>query len=270
MALLVLTSANGSPGVTTAALGLAMAWPRPTVLIDADPTGASAIPAGYFRGGQLPTDATLVDAAMAHRQGTLAEDLPRMLMPIPNTGVQFLRGPLTHAQARVLDSLWEPFAGVLKSLERNGQDVIVDAGRLGLEGSPTKLITAADLTLLTTRSTLPALVAAKSWADTLRDLFSRAGASSSLGVLLVGPGMPYGSTEVAKVLQIPVITSLAWDAVSAEVLSRGAAAPRNVHSSSLSKSLRAGVQSIQSTLTASRAGLGLPDVTPELAQRSAR
>ena len=58
MALIVLTSANGSPGVTASALGLALSWPRPVVLVDADPTGARAVPAGYLRGGQLPTDAT--------------------------------------------------------------------------------------------------------------------------------------------------------------------------------------------------------------------
>lgn len=257
MALIVLTSANGSPGVTTAALGLAMAWPRPTVLVEADPTGASAIAAGYFRGGHLPTDATVVDLAMSHRQGGLVEDLPRMLMPIPDTHVEFLRGPLKHAQARALDSMWEPLAGVFKSLERTGQDVIVDAGRLGLEGSPMKLIAASDLTLLTTRSTLPALVAAKSWADTLREMFERTGAASSLGLMIVGQGMPYGPSEVSKVLQIPVVAALAWDPTSAEVLSRGIKAPRKFEGANLSKSLRAGVQSIQSTLTASRTSLGL-------------
>lgn len=257
MALIVLTSANGSPGVTTTALGLALAWPRPTVLIDADPTGARAIPAGYFRGGQLPTDATIVDLALAHRQGTLAEDLPRMLMGIPDTHVQFLCGPRQHNQARALDSMWEPLAGVLKSLERNGQDVIVDAGRLGLEGSPSKLIAAADLSLLVTRSTLPALVAATSWAQTLREAFTRAGAESSLGALLVGQGMPYRQSEVATVLQMPVVATVAWDQASAEVFSRGAKTPRKFETSTLSRSLRAGVQAIQSTLSDSRSHLGL-------------
>lgn len=257
MALIVLASANGSPGVTTSALGLAMSWPRPTVLVEADPTGARAIPAGYFRGSQLPTDATIVDLAVAHRQGSLAEDLPRMVMRIPGTHVHLLCGPLRHNQARGLDSLWEPLAGVFKSLEHNGQDVIVDAGRLGLEGSPFKLTAAADLALLVTRSTLPALVAASSWAPTLREAFTRAGAESSLGTLLVGQGMPYGPSEVAKVLQMPVVASLAWDPASAEVFSRGTKAPRKFEGSNLSKSLRACVQAIRSTLTASRANLGL-------------
>lgn len=256
MALIVLTSANGSPGVTASALGLALSWPRPVVLVDADPTGARAVPAGYLRGGQLPTDATLVDLAIAHRQGTLNEELPKALMTL-ESNVQFLCGPLRHNQARALDSLWEPLGGVLKSLERNGQDVIVDAGRLGLEGSPAKLIAAADLALLVTRTTLPALVAASSWAPTLRDTFARAGAADSLGALLVGAGAPYSASEAAKVLGIPVVASLALDAPSAEVYSDGARAPRKFATSSLNKSLRATVQAIQSTVAATQTSLGL-------------
>jgi sugar diacid utilization regulator len=38
MAMIVLASAAGSPGATTSALGLALTWPRPVLLIEADPT----------------------------------------------------------------------------------------------------------------------------------------------------------------------------------------------------------------------------------------
>ena len=40
MAVIALGSAAGSPGVTTSALGLALTWPRPVLLIEADPTAA--------------------------------------------------------------------------------------------------------------------------------------------------------------------------------------------------------------------------------------
>ncbi|MEU4360765.1 hypothetical protein [Promicromonospora sp. NPDC023987] len=255
MALIVLASASGSPGVTSTALGLAMTWPRPVILVDADPTGARAIPAGYFGGAQLPNDHTIVDLAVSHRQGNLAEDLPRMLMPVADSQVQLLGGPQNHFQARALDSLWEPFGGVLKSLERTGQDVIVDAGRLGLEGFAMKLTTQADLALLVTRSHLPALVAASSWAATLRESFTRAGALDSLGLLVVGPGRPYDNREVAKVLERPVMASVAWDPAAAEVYSHGARPPRKFEASALSKSLRAAVQSTRASVTRSRAQL---------------
>ena len=43
MAVYALTSAAGSPGVTTTALGLALEWPNQVLLVDADPVGGSAI-----------------------------------------------------------------------------------------------------------------------------------------------------------------------------------------------------------------------------------
>ena len=37
MAMLLLVSPGGAPGLTTTALGLALSWPRDVILIDADP-----------------------------------------------------------------------------------------------------------------------------------------------------------------------------------------------------------------------------------------
>ena len=266
MALIVLTSASGSPGVTTSALGLALSWPRPALLVEADPTGGSGVLAGYFH-GDVAHLGGLIDLALAHRDGTLTEALPLATMPIPGTGVRFLPGIRSHTQSRSLVPLWEPLTGALRALERNGQDVIVDAGRLGLAGCPEPLIYGADLTLLLTRSTLPALAGARSWAQTLRTEFERTGAASSLGVLLVGAGQPYNAREVSKVLQIGVTASLAWDAPAAEVFSRGANPPRRFESAPLLRSLRAAGSAITSAVNSNRASLGAtPDrnATPNI------
>jgi len=59
MAVIVLASASGSPGVSTTALGLTLNWHRPVLLVDADPTGSSSVFAGYF-----PTDISSI--AIAH------------------------------------------------------------------------------------------------------------------------------------------------------------------------------------------------------------
>ena len=260
MALIVLTSSSGSPGVTTSALGLALSWSRASLLVEADPTGGSGILAGYFR-GDVAHFGGLIDLALAHREGTLAEAIGRATMAIPDSAVQLLPGIRGHWQAASLIPLWEPLSAALRALERNGQDVIVDAGRLGLTGCPEPLIYGADLTLLVTRSTLPALSGARSWAETLRGEFEQAGASSSLGVLLVGEGEPYGSREVAKVLQIPVTASLPLDEDGAAMFSRGANPPRRFESSQLLRGLRAAASAIQSVVSANRVSLGAtPDV----------
>src|SRR6188472_228780 len=135
MALIVLASAAGSPGVTTTAVGLALSWPRPVLLVEADPTGGSAILAGYFRGGTAHP-AGLIDLAWADRQGSLAAALPGLTLPIPDSQASLLPGIRAHGQSRSLTGLWESLISTLKGLEQTGQDVIVDAGRLGLTGSP--------------------------------------------------------------------------------------------------------------------------------------
>jgi len=254
VALIALTSASGSPGVTTTALGLALAWPRPVVLVDADPTGGRSIPGGYFR-GTLNVQASIVDLAIAQHRGELATTLSQSLVQVPGSKVQLLCGPLRHNQARSLSSLWKPLATILRDLERNGQDVIVDAGRLGLEGMPFDLLTEADLTLLVTRSHLPALLGASSWVPDLLASFVQMGQFSRLQALLIGPGRPYKAAEAQKVVEMPVLGDIAWDPDNAEVYSLGEAPSRRFKSSALQRSLNATVEAILATLARTRAEL---------------
>jgi hypothetical protein len=254
MALIVLFSASGSPGVTASALGLALTWSRPVLLVEGDPTGGSAVFAGYLRAKSAPTS-SLIDLALAQRHGQLSEAIAastlRMHGP-PDSAVSLLPGTRAHGQARSLLPLWQTLAAELKALETTGQDVIVDAGRLGLAGSPEPLIYAADLALMVTRTDLVSLSAARSWAQTLRTGFEGVGGSSSLGLLLVGEGEPYSARDVQKVLQIPVVASLAWDPAAADVFAKGAKAPRRFDSSRLVRSLTAARTSIQSAVTTNR------------------
>lgn len=263
MAVIALVSAQGAPGVTTAALGLALAWHRPTVLVEADPAGSGAIQAGYFRGALLPSRGTLLDLSVQD-VSTLAEDLPRTVGRIPDTTVDLLPGVRTHSQAPSLTSLWEPLAVVLGDLEQNGQDVLVDAGRLGMAHPPTKLLERADLTLLVTRSTLPALVAAKPWLVETHLGLGLAGPGVSTGLLVIGPGQPYSAREVGRSLGSPVIATLAWDPVSAEVFSLGTQPNRRrFEGAALPKSLRAAASAITTVIDRNRASHAPASVVEE-------
>lgn len=238
MVLIVLTSAQGSPGVSTTALGLAMSWPRPCVLLDADPTGASPVWAGYFRGDHVADPASVLDLALAQRDGQLDAALENATFPIPHTKVAYLPGVRSHVQAPGLAGLWAPLARCLAAMEASGRDAIVDAGRLGLVGAPTALIEAADVLLVLTRTTLPALVGARSWVGALSEQ-AQGAASVAPHLVLVGPGQPYGQREVTSVLAAPVLATLAWDPANAEVLSLGAPAPRRRTPTALARSLAA-------------------------------
>ena len=250
MAVIALTSASGSPGVTTTAVGLALSWPRPVLLVEADPTGGSGILAGFFRGTR-EYECGLIELALA--PVPVADALRDVVRPIEGSTASFIAGTRSHSQAAGLRELWEPLADALAELETTGQDVIIDAGRLGLTGTPQPLLNSADLTLLLTRTTLPALAAARSWADSLRP-----GTSSwrHPGVLLVGEGQPYRAGEVSKVLGVSVVSTLADDSPAAAIYHRGAPPPRRFESSPLARSLSATVASIQAQISLSTVELG--------------
>lgn len=172
MVVVTLISASGSPGVTSTALAMAVCWPRPVVLVEADPTGGSSVLAGFFR-GEVASSRGLIDLALAHRSGVLADAVATNVIAIQGSTAMLLAGVRNHAQSRSLVDVWEPLLAVLRGLEGTGQDVIVDAGRLGMTNSPDALIYGSDLTLLTTRTNLPSLAGARSWANSLHDAFER-------------------------------------------------------------------------------------------------
>ncbi|MBI5027337.1 MAG: hypothetical protein HZB48_00580 [Actinobacteria bacterium] len=151
----------------------------------------------------------MVDLVKAHRAGVLADALLRMAMPVDGTQASVIIGSRSHEQAAGLARLWEPLAGVLRDLAARDQDVIVDAGRLGLEGSPAPLIDQADVTLLVARTT---------WALSLQNA---AGPDHEVRLLLVGPGRPYRAGEVSRALGVAVAGSIRWDPVRAGVFSHG-------------------------------------------------
>lgn len=97
MGLVVLMSASGSPGVTTTALGLAIGWPRPALLVEADPTGGSAIAARYLRGNLVPAE-TITDLALAERAGALSSALTRVTHPLPGTATTWLPSARSHTR----------------------------------------------------------------------------------------------------------------------------------------------------------------------------
>lgn len=245
MAVVALCSASGSPGVTTTAVGLALNWPRPVVLVEADPTGGSGILAGFLR-GTVEYDVGLIELALSPLN--VADALRDVMRPIA-PAVSFVAGVRTPTQARALRDLWPTLSATLADLDANGQDVIIDAGRLGLSGSPQPLLEEADLTLLVTRGTLPALAAARPWAE-------QAGQPTTgwrhAGLMLVGEGQPYRAQEVSKVLRMSVVADLPDDPEAAAVYHRGAAPPKRFETGPFMRALGAAVQSIRTQTTRSR------------------
>lgn len=223
MTVLLLASAAGAPGVTSTAVALAAAWPRPVVLVEADPMGASAVLPGFCR-GRARHEHGILDAAVAARAGVLESTLPQLLIDLPGTGAALLAGLTRPEQAVTMATSW-PVLGpaLLAAATRIGVDLIIDAGRLSQPGAPRPALSLADRVLLVTRTTLPALHAART---TLPGIRAELVDPARLGLLLIGEGQPYRAGEIAKHLGTDVVGVLPDDPAAAAVWSLGGTAPR--------------------------------------------
>ncbi len=238
MAIISLTSAKGAPGVSTTALAMALSWPRPVILIEADVAGSSSYLAGYLQ-GQTPHDRGLVDLAMANRGGDLLDAIHTNSLPLPGGGTaRLVPGLASPVQATTMTPAWESIAAALREYAQQGTDVIIDAGRLGTVGGPWPLVRSADLVLLTTRTNLPAVAATRASAPVLREnLQLMGGGGDVLALLLIGQGQPYTAREISNALTLPVAATVEFDPVNAEVLSYGATAPRRFQNSAFVRSI---------------------------------
>lgn len=248
MAVIAFTSAKGSPGVTTTVLALALVWHRPVLVIEADTVGGSSILAGWLR-ATVPHDRSVLDAAIAHHNGQLGETLHSLTIPLPpeqpTSPKRLLAAIPRSVHGPAVDPLWQPLGDLARTLEDAGMDVLVDAGRLGARHAPMPLLRSADAVLVVSRATLPSISAVAAVLDQLRaDLSDHGQGEDTLALLMVGqPGVRptgelYSPRDVRRELGTPVVGTVVFDPVAAEVLHRGAAPGRRFDRSNLMRSAR--------------------------------
>lgn len=241
MAILLLTSAGGSPGATTLAVGLTLTWPRPVLLADCDPGAHQAVLAGYLA-GQGAGGRGLQRVAEAHRdRRPLREAVLDQSLPISGEDGErqlFLPGFSRAASAGLFGGVWDDLADTFDRLGEVGYDVIVDAGRTGPHGLPGPLVERSAVTCLVLRTSLRSVMSARVHLPALteQERLSTAGRS---GLVLVGEGDPYGRREVAQALGVGVHAVVAHDPTGAAHLSDGQPRPRRFDASPLVRSLRA-------------------------------
>ena len=229
MAILLLTSASGAPGVTTLGIGLALCWPRSVLLADCDPGAHQAVLAGYLAGTSAEGKG-LLRVAEAHRdRRPLTDDDSARRLVLP--------GCARPGSAGLFAAAWPELSEAFVALDDHGFDVIVDAGRLSHSGLPTALVERADLTALVLRSNLRSIVSARVHLLALREHPRLQASERSLGLILVGGGQPYGAREIGKSLGVPVVAEIADDVDTARHLSDGAPRSRRFDTSKLARSL---------------------------------
>lgn len=168
-----LVSAKGSAGVTTSAILMAALWPRPAVLVEADPAGGDL---RYWYSDEharpLRADRGVVSllTARGQQEGLAAgAGLAAHMQTLPG-GLPVLVGPDGPAQVEATQGLWDRLAS--STAEHDGH-VVVDAGRLTNRATlahTMPLLRACDLTLLVCRATVPSLAHAKELFNLLQTL----------------------------------------------------------------------------------------------------
>lgn len=231
MAVLAFTSAKGAPGVTTTVLALAFAWHRRTLVVEADMAGSSSVLAGFLRGGIDHARGVVPLSVVARQNGFTLEGLWEQCLGLDEDRY-LLPGIADPGQAAALTSSWPQLAQLFADLDGADVDVLVDAGRLGTASAPTPLLNAADAVVLVTGTRLPDVYALSRHTSALRaDVAGVDG--DGLLVITIGEGRPYSNREIESALGLRVLSSMAWDPVSAEVYSVGAAPGRRFESSAL-------------------------------------
>lgn len=254
MSVIVLTSAGHSPGVTTTAVGLAVNWPRPVLLVDADPHPSQAVLAGYLQ-GEDPFGKGLAALLSAHRER-------RMLVPLLDEAAldlgcdesivrRFLPGFVNPGMVELFGSAWPEFAAALAGYPG---DVLVDAGRVGPRGLPPSLVEAADLVLVATRTSLVDLVALRLHLPALADAVP----SERLGLALIGPDRPYTAKEIQAQFGVEGAATIGWSPEQARVWSHGEPATRRFRLGGYQRGVRQTAGDLLERLAARSELIGAP------------
>ena len=222
MSLYALVSAGGSPGVTTTALALALAWPSQVIVAECDPSGGDVL-AGLFA-GHLPSNNGLLPLAMEAGRGAdaAAAALWRELTDLDDEHSRLLLAGISDPrQAAGIAPSWPALAATLAAVPA---DVLADCGRVDAAPAIAPVLAAASLAVLVLRPSLRQISKARQRIELLTDIL---GSTQRLVVLLVGEGT-HSAREVTKVLDVPVAGSLPHDGKTAGVLSDGAGSRRGL------------------------------------------
>jgi hypothetical protein len=231
--LYALVSAGGSPGVTTAALALALTWPVPVIVAECDPSGGDVL-AGLLAGHVAASWGLMEHAIEAGRDDRAAtEALSSQLVALDDDRSRMVLPGLTDPRQAVgLASAWPAVASTLAAQQA---DVLADCGRLDAgSGQPLHVLSAAGTVAVVLRPTLRQVWAARPRIDIIAQLL---GGTSRIALMLSGPGT-HSARELAQALGVPVAAALPDDARSAALLSDGIGTQRILTSGSLLRSAR--------------------------------
>lgn len=260
--LIALVSAKGAPGVTASALALTLTWPRHALLVECDPRGGDIL-AG-FCGGRIPASLPkpasaggrndgqgrggVLNLILSARNGPLEQELWNHVLELPDGTARHFLLPGLEAAKQAGAMPWPRLTSLFRSLHDNNMDVLADCGEYYTQNFPAEVLRAADLVVLVTRTTMPAVRTALSTAEAVRtDLRENGLGGNRLAVLLVDDpdGYPLAdATSQFAAHDLPVVTALPWQTKTARVLSFGHDVSNSYLHSRLMKAAAAAAQMV--------------------------
>ena len=237
--LIGLLSTGGSPGASTTAAVMAVTWPDPVVVVDADPAGGDLL-AGAGGEVEASRERGLLELVRLGRQGDLPMVLDSQIVTLP-TGVPLVAGLGHPGQAGGVN--WAELADGLRSVTH--RDVIVDLGRWTMGSPAAPLFRACDVLLVVVRTQLRGLRRAVRTLPLIRDDMDRHNPGvGAMGLVVVDDNGPYATADIARRLGVPVLAEVAFDPKSAAVFSDAADPTRGHTRSPLLRSMPAVVHAV--------------------------
>jgi hypothetical protein len=232
VSVLLLTAAGHSPGVTGLGVALALTWPEPVLLVDANREPDQSVLAGYLQGTD-PGGRGLAGLLQAHRERRpLAPSLDAVTLPLGDEeGHDFLPGFSSPGMVELFAPAWSDLGA---ALEEAGRTVLVDAGRITPRGLPAGLVNSCSGVAVLTGSRLVDLAALRLYLP----LVVAAAGEDRVGLVVVGPGRPYGSGEIGHRFGTAVWGKLTWQPAEAAVFADGEPAPRRLMGSAYVQDVR--------------------------------
>jgi MinD-like ATPase involved in chromosome partitioning or flagellar assembly len=209
-------SAKGAPGATTAAMLVASLWPRPALLVDADPAGGDiALRLPSPEGRPLDQSTGMLSLLPLARRAITGEQVLAHAQRVLGGGevIAGLSGP---EQATAAGPVWAALIDVLRDVD--DRDVMIDLGRLSVGSAVLPMAARADLAVLVTRDTVSGVVAARARLRALVPALTDAqGAGPQLGLIVQGDSDREANSAASVIRgEFPRVQDygrLAWDPV---------------------------------------------------------
>lgn len=232
-------SLGSSPGTSTTATALALNWPRPVLMVEADTSKPSGAILGLMRGNESSSRglqalslhyverARLDDEALWDQTVPLADRDRRLPEPWEKWLLPAFKNP---AAGQGMTRFWGELAAELATLRNGAVDVIVDAGRIHHEDPRLVLAEVSEVAVVTLAHTLTSVISTKVQLEALSQRLESIDKQDPVKALVHEvPAKGYGEAEIGKILQVPVLGTVPWDPASAAVFSNGAEAGPRFH-----------------------------------------